>query len=156
VEVPIGKRIFLDRSISKYSWFDVRYNNRGGFDFDDEWDRIYGLETGKEYIMTADGPKKVESLDPDALKRGEYKEMEWDHEKGNYKKEPGPGNTKDSSGGYRYRNEGNDNENKKDTPATKASTSVYKGKHDETAEVTASSGSTAMSASLTSIMQYFL
>jgi phage shock protein PspC (stress-responsive transcriptional regulator) len=154
VEVPVGKRIFLDRSISKYSWFDVRYNNRGGFDFDDEWDRIYGLETGKEYIMTTDGPKKVESLDPEALKRGEYKELPWDHERGYYKKEPEPASPTDSTGGYRYRNQGNDN--KKDTPATKPNTSVYKKEADKTTEVTASSGSTAMSASLTSIMQYFL
>ena len=76
LQVPVGKRFFLDRSISKYDWFDVRYNRRGGIDIDDNWDRTYGVESGKEYIMTNDGPKKVEDLDADALKRGEYKERE--------------------------------------------------------------------------------
>jgi vacuolar-type H+-ATPase subunit H len=76
LQVPVGKRFFLDRSISKYNWFDVRYNRRGGIDVDDNWERTYGVESGKEYIMSPDGPKKIEDLDTDALNRGEYKERE--------------------------------------------------------------------------------
>jgi phage shock protein PspC (stress-responsive transcriptional regulator) len=74
LQVPVGKRFFFDRRISKYDWFDVRYNHRGGIDIEDNWERTYGVESGNEYIMTPDGPKKLENLDPDALSRGEYKE----------------------------------------------------------------------------------
>ncbi|WP_205508175.1 PspC domain-containing protein [Longitalea arenae] len=76
LQVPVGKRFFLDKSISRYDWFEVRYNHRGGFDIEDNWDRTYWVEAGKEYIMTPDGPKQVDKLDPEALQRGEYKERE--------------------------------------------------------------------------------
>jgi phage shock protein PspC (stress-responsive transcriptional regulator) len=80
LQVPVGKRFFLDKSVSKYDWFDVRYNRRGGIDIDDNWEQTYGVESGREYIMTPDGPKKIEDLDADALKRGEYKDRENDDE----------------------------------------------------------------------------
>jgi hypothetical protein len=109
LQVPVGKRYFFDRSISKYSWFDVRYNRHGGFDFDDTWDRTYGVETGKEYIMTPDGPRKIDDLDPEALRRGEYKDREKEENKEEneeHKNRPNRKNhepaQKDTTGGYRY------------------------------------------------------
>jgi len=118
LQVPVGKRFFLDKSISKYSWFEMRYNHHGGFDIDDKWDRTYGVETDKEYIMTPDGPRKVKDLDPEALHRGEYK----DKEKGQNKEENDQHKNKndrnneepaqkDTTGGYRYH---------KQTPVKKA------------------------------------
>jgi hypothetical protein len=120
LQVPVGKRFMLDKSVSKYDWFDVRYNHRGGIDIDDTWERTYWVEAGKEYIMTPDGPKQIAKLDPEALQRGEYKEREKeqdrdgdndrdneDGEKRNRRKEPA---TKDTTNGYRYH---------KQTPAKK-------------------------------------
>jgi phage shock protein PspC (stress-responsive transcriptional regulator) len=76
LQVPVGKRFMLDRNVSRYDNFDVRYNHRGSIDISDTWERTYWVEDGKEYIMTPDGPKKVRDLDPEALLRGEYKERE--------------------------------------------------------------------------------
>jgi phage shock protein PspC (stress-responsive transcriptional regulator) len=80
LQVPVGKRFFLDKSISRYDWFEVRYNHRGGIDIQDTWDHTYWAEAGKEYIMTPDGPKQVSRLDPEALQRGEYKERDKDED----------------------------------------------------------------------------
>jgi hypothetical protein len=76
LQVPVGKRFFLDKSVSRYDNFDVRYNHRGGIDIEDTWERTYWVESGREYIMTPDGPKQVSRLDPEALKKGEYKERD--------------------------------------------------------------------------------
>jgi phage shock protein PspC (stress-responsive transcriptional regulator) len=86
IEVPVGKRIMLDRRVEDYAWFNVQYNRRGGFDFDDDWDRRYWIQPGVEYIMTADGPKKVSELEEEELK-----------ERNNNN------NDDDSIKGYRYR-----------------------------------------------------
>jgi hypothetical protein len=108
VEVPVGKRIYLDRSVSKYSWFDIHYNGRGVYRGNEEWDNLYWLETGKDYIMTPDGTKKVEDLDPEALRRGEYTDKPKPEEERN-DGAPGPREPQqnrertDSSGKYRYR-----------------------------------------------------
>jgi Putative stress-responsive transcriptional regulator len=121
VEVPVGKRIFLDRSISKYSRFDIRYNARSGYDFDDWEDRMYWIDTDKEYIMTPDGPKKVAGLDPEALKRGEYREKSADKKPDQKPDEEQPReqrNNRDSSGRYRYPG------NSSDTQATQIKTAA--------------------------------
>ena len=133
LQVPVGKKFFLDKSISRYNWFNVRYNRRSGFEIDDRWDTNYWVETGKEYIMTPDGPKQVSKLDQEALKRGEYKEKEEDNndeenreERPREDKQPAPQQPapqKDSSSGkYRYHN--NQPENKKDTTAVKNTTAI--------------------------------
>ncbi len=109
LQVPVGKRFRLDKSISKYDWFDVRYNHRGGLDIEDNWERTYWVESGRDYIMTPDGPKQVSKLDAEALSRGEYKERENDendenipqeHRRNHRNEEPA---VKDTTGGYRYR-----------------------------------------------------
>ena len=124
LQVPIGKRFFFDRSISDYNWFDVRYNRHGGFQIDDNWDRTYGVETDKEYIMTPDGPRKVKDLDPVALSKGEYKDRDQDEdneENGDRKKKHDRKNDepaqKDTTSGYRYH---------KQTPAKKTDSTQAK------------------------------
>lgn len=75
LQVPVGKRFMLDKNVSRYDNFEVRYNHRGSIDISETWERTYWVEEGKEYIMTPDGPKKIKDLDPEALARGEYKEV---------------------------------------------------------------------------------
>jgi hypothetical protein len=126
LQVPVGKRFLLDKSVSHYDWFDIRYNRRGGFEIDDDWNHTYWVESGKEYIMTPDGPKEVSKLDQDALKRGEYKEKEYnnvDNEDDNRREEKQPAPQRDSSSGkYRYHN--NQQDSKKDTAAIKKTTTT--------------------------------
>jgi phage shock protein PspC (stress-responsive transcriptional regulator) len=123
LQVPVGKRFFFDRALSKYNWFDVRYNRRGGFEIDDTWDRTYWVETDKEYIMTPDGPKKVKDLDPDALRRGEYKDREKEDKdededrKNSHERKNDEPVQKDSTNGYRYH---------KGTPAKKTDSTPAK------------------------------
>jgi hypothetical protein len=128
LQVPVGKRFFFDRRISKYDWFDVRYNHRGGLDIEDNWERTYGVESGKDYIMTPDGPKELENLDQDALSRGEYKEKkhkeedrdEDNDEESRKNRKNEESNQKDTTGGYRYHKQA---PQKKDSTPTKKSTS---------------------------------
>ncbi len=123
LQVPVGKRFFFDRAISNYSWFDGRYNRHGGFDVDDTWDRTYWVESDKEYIMTPDGPKKVNDLDADALRKGEYKDKakEDKEEKEEHKNKREDNDEKpakkDTTDGYRYH---------KQTPAKKADSTQSK------------------------------
>ena len=75
VEIPVGKRIQLDRSINNFEWFDVNYNRRRGwnFDWDENWDHTYRWESNREYIMTPDGLERVDKLDQEELKRGRFR-----------------------------------------------------------------------------------
>lgn len=144
LQVPVGKKFRLDRSVSKYDWFEVRYNHRGGLDIEDTWERTYWVESGKDYIMTPDGPKQVSKLDPEALSRGEYKERDKDQdndgvenqertEKRNRRDEEPA--RKDTNGGYRYRKQ--TPEKKSDsTPANTTSVSASVNEQDEDEPVT--------------------
>ena len=66
-EIPVGKGIRFDHSISNYNWFSV-HNNNGNYyyDDDDDWDDwyyTYRPEPGREYIMNPDGrPEKITSF----------------------------------------------------------------------------------------------
>lgn len=75
VEVPVGKRIQIDRSINNFEWFNVEFNRRGGWNsnWDDEWDHTYHWESNKEYIMTPNGLERVDRLDEKELKNGRFK-----------------------------------------------------------------------------------
>ncbi len=75
VEVPVGKKIELDRSIDNYEWFNVNLNRRRGWnnDWEENWDRNYGWQSNVEYTMTPDGLERTDRLDPNELKKGNYK-----------------------------------------------------------------------------------
>lgn len=76
IEIPVGKRIQLDRSITSYDWFSINYNRRRGgwnIDGDDNWHNSYGWESNVEYIMTTDGLERIDNLDENELKRGKFK-----------------------------------------------------------------------------------
>ena len=75
VEIPVGKRIQIDRSIDNFEWFTVEFNRRRGWniDWDESWDHTYRWESNKEFIMTPDGLEKVENLDSGELRNGRFK-----------------------------------------------------------------------------------
>ena len=57
VEVPVGKRIELNHSVTDYNWFSVNFNRRRGFnvDWNESWDYSYDWNTNTEYVMTTNG-----------------------------------------------------------------------------------------------------
>jgi phage shock protein PspC (stress-responsive transcriptional regulator) len=65
IEVPVGRKIQLDRSLYGYKWFTVDFDRHHGWDanWDDNWDRNYGWEPGVEYFMTNDGLKRTDEKD---------------------------------------------------------------------------------------------
>ncbi len=64
MEVPVSKRIEIDRSVDSYSWFTINMNNRRRWngDWDDRSDEGYYYNTNHEYTMTNDGLKSTEEL----------------------------------------------------------------------------------------------
>jgi phage shock protein PspC (stress-responsive transcriptional regulator) len=74
VEVPVGKRIQIDHDVEDYEWFNINFNRRRGWDIDDNWNRSYGWQSDKEYIMTPDdGLQRTEKYDLKDLKSGKFK-----------------------------------------------------------------------------------
>jgi phage shock protein PspC (stress-responsive transcriptional regulator) len=76
VEVPVGKRIEIDKSIHDYNWFTININHRNGFninDYDesDDWGDSYGWRSNVEYIMTQDGLKRTDKKSEDDEENGE-------------------------------------------------------------------------------------
>lgn len=65
IEVPIGKKIQLDRSIYSYEWFTVNLDRRGRrYDYDnDNWDNTYGWDANVEYLMTEKGLRRTDGKD---------------------------------------------------------------------------------------------
>jgi hypothetical protein len=75
IEVPVGKRIELDKSIDHYDWFNIEANRRNGLNiqWDERWDNTYSWDNNVEYIMTPEGLKKTTDLDETELKNGKFK-----------------------------------------------------------------------------------
>jgi len=66
IQVPIGKRFLVDRSVNRrYYWFMMNGISRDNWDWD--WDNndneSYRYETGVEYTMTAGGLERVDGKD---------------------------------------------------------------------------------------------
>ena len=74
IEVPVGKRIELNKDVDSFEWFSVNFNRRRGWNIDDDrWDDNYWLERGKEYIMTPTGPERSDKFLEKELKNGRFK-----------------------------------------------------------------------------------
>jgi phage shock protein PspC (stress-responsive transcriptional regulator) len=74
IEVPVGKRIQIDQKVEDYEWFNINFNRRRGWDIDNNWDRSYGWESDREFIMTPDdGLQRIDKYDMRELKGGKFK-----------------------------------------------------------------------------------
>ncbi|MBC6492762.1 PspC domain-containing protein [Flavihumibacter stibioxidans] len=124
VEVPVGKKIELDRSLDDYEWFNVNTNRRRGFNvsWDNNWDDSYHYESNVEYIMTREGLQRTGGMTEKELKEGKFK-FKID-EKGVIIE--GEGELKDKNPEYEYKGP----ENKKDTIVVKAETRISKSEDD--------------------------
>ena len=68
IEVPVGKRIQLDRGINNFDLFTINMNRRNWryeYDEDDDWDYAHGWRTSTEYIMTNNGLQRTDKSDKD-------------------------------------------------------------------------------------------
>ncbi len=103
VEVPVGKKIMIDKSVDWYDWFDINVDRRRGWNiqWEEKWDNSYYWNNNVQYIMTDGGLEKVGNKEEDTinkLKSGKLK-MKAD---GNGIEIQAEGETKDD-GGYRYK-----------------------------------------------------
>ncbi|MBE7173466.1 MAG: PspC domain-containing protein [Williamsia sp.] len=95
IEVPVGKRVEVDRSVDGYGWFTINVNRRRNWNTEwEEWDGAYGYNTNKEYTMTQDGLKETAELD---RPRRDNKD---DEGEGNNEED----NQNNDNRGYRYKN----------------------------------------------------
>jgi phage shock protein PspC (stress-responsive transcriptional regulator) len=79
LEVPVGKKIEINKDVDDYHWFNININRRHGWnisddeDWDDNWGDNYGWRSEVEYIMTKDGlertDKKYQDDDGDNTER---------------------------------------------------------------------------------------
>ncbi|RZK47177.1 MAG: PspC domain-containing protein [Pedobacter sp.] len=63
IEVPVGKRIEMDRALSDYNWFSMNFNRRRGFniEWEDSWDYTYNWSPNTVYVMTEAGLERVDN-----------------------------------------------------------------------------------------------
>ncbi len=66
IEVPVGKRIYIDRSVDRLEWHNITFNGRGGdweWEDDHRWSNSGWNDTDVEYVMTEDGLERVDGKD---------------------------------------------------------------------------------------------
>jgi hypothetical protein len=64
VQIPVGKRILLDRGIEDYHWFNIEVNRRHNswnIDWNDDWDDSFSWSSNVEYVMTESGLKRTDT-----------------------------------------------------------------------------------------------
>ncbi len=117
IEVPMGKKIELNRSLDEYHWFSININRHNGWninyddDWDDNWGDNYSWRSDVEYVMTKGG-----------LERTDKKKFDSDDDE-NENKDASP----KTDNGYRYK--GNSDSIKikpQRQPAKKKDTSSFK------------------------------
>lgn len=66
IEVPVGKRIYIDRTVDRLEWHNITFNGRGGdweWEDDNRWSHSGWNDTNVEYLMTEDGLERVDGRD---------------------------------------------------------------------------------------------
>jgi len=75
IEVPVGKRIQLDRSLNNYEWFNINFNRRGwNIEWNENWNYTYGWSDNVGYVMGQEGLEREKN--PDEVKTKEQKREE--------------------------------------------------------------------------------
>ncbi len=59
IEVPVGKRIMIDRKVQRRLNHFSLNNGRNDWDSDEEWNDYYGWDSDVEYVMTVGGLERV-------------------------------------------------------------------------------------------------
>jgi len=64
VQIPVGKRILVDRDVEDYHWFNIDVNRRNrswNIDWNDDWDDSFSWSSNVEYVMTENGLRRADS-----------------------------------------------------------------------------------------------
>ena len=75
IEVPVGKKIMMNRSLDDYHWFNMRGRNQGyniNIEYDD--DRADSWDSEVEYVMTENGLERTGRSSYDNEEQPEHKE----------------------------------------------------------------------------------
>ncbi len=137
VYIPVGKKIMMDNSVSRYDWFNLNVGRRHinweddrndySNDYDDEGfslENNYYWNSGIQYVMTADGLQRVNAMGgyDDRSEKSERPEKPERPEK-KEKPEAPENSTQPGNGGYRYKEpQAPAQKNHADTPVPKSST----------------------------------
>ncbi|MBX3256963.1 MAG: PspC domain-containing protein [Chitinophagaceae bacterium] len=123
VEVPVGKKIMIDKSVDWYDWFNINVDRRRGIniDWDERLDNSYSWKKNVQYIMTSEGLERTDRQDKeekgDKLKNGKFK-LKVDEKGVEIEAE---GELENKGGTYRYKKQGDSIKiEKKDPPAPPA------------------------------------
>ncbi len=75
LEIPVGKKIEIDRNVDQYTSFNINMNRRGrNMEWDDRWDNSFYWNSNKEYLMTPDGLQDTEEQEQEQSKtKGKFK-----------------------------------------------------------------------------------
>lgn len=106
IEIPVGKKIMIDKSVDWYDWFDINVDRRRGWniDWDERWDNSYSWRNNVSYTMTPEGLERTEKNDEDKgnLKSGKFR-LKADDSGIEIEAE---GETDNGKGVYRYKKQG--------------------------------------------------
>lgn len=131
VQVPIGKRVVIDKSVNRNlnHWFS--FGNNGRYWREWEWDNgesywVRGdWNRNVEYIMTPGGVEDYEKMDKEALRKGIFRKIEPEENGQNREIRPSSEmNQSDSDKRYRYRRENKIKDTATITPADSTQTAA--------------------------------
>jgi phage shock protein PspC (stress-responsive transcriptional regulator) len=131
VEVPVGKRIMIDRNIDDYHWFSVNVNRRHrglNVDWNDDWNDAYSWDSNVEYVMTNNGLERTDKKIEDQEKEDEDQ------------------NNPPANNGYRYKSHKDSliQKSKKDTSKPRTTAEPAEPKKKEETSRTAAENTTAV------------
>lgn len=101
-EIPVGKKVEIDRTVNQFNWLDINFNRRRGWNvgWDERWDNAYYYNTNREYIMTPEG---LDEINKERVKLKGRSKIKIQEEKTDVEEN----NNSENDGGYRYK--GNNN-----------------------------------------------
>jgi hypothetical protein len=105
IEIPLNKRIVVDRNLDQYNWFEINMNRRRNWnmEWDDRWDNAYYYNSNIEYKMTEDGLEDIQHKREE--EKRERERLEEDRRENRDDINPPPVGEKND--GYRYRDRRN-------------------------------------------------
>lgn len=135
VEVPVGKKIEIDRNVDQYNSFNINMDRRRGWniEWDERWDKSYYWNSNKEYFMTLDGLHETDK-EEDRIRKGRLR-LRIDED--GIDAEGELENSEGEGGSYRYRKRGRDS-SRKDTTIIKSDSITIISGVDRTHEMIAS------------------
>ncbi|MBC7903649.1 MAG: PspC domain-containing protein [Gemmatimonadaceae bacterium] len=68
LQVPVGKRFYIDRSVHRFNWFHINFGSNNDWEWEDNRHNNFWWQENTEYIMTLGGIEKAEDIDKNGNK----------------------------------------------------------------------------------------